>query len=439
MMKWRPGGLLLRLVLAQVVVIVLAFLTLVLLVGQQRGAATARLLAPQWAAALGHPPPATPVALATRPGPPPADASAPRALRYEALREELQALGVPVQALLVSRRGGRETTWLHLGPESGPARWVGFEGGVFGADEAPRRWPVIAVVLLLVTAAAVLLTWSVVRPLARLQRAVERYRDGAEWPASGPGGDGTRAGHGGPSELRDLERAFAQMAAERSRLEHDRTLMLAGVSHDLRSPLARIRLVADLLPDQDPQVAEARTAIRRNVDTADRHLRAFLDFAAPASTEALGPVDLVALWREAIALAVPEGATPPRLQPGGVQHLHTARRPLLRVLVCGLDNAVQHGGAPIELRALQRDGQAVLEIEDGGPGLPAHERQRVMRPFERGERARTTPGTGLGLALAAQIAQRLGGRVELDQADRGLIFRCVMPLPPQPSLGGTID
>jgi hypothetical protein len=133
MMKWRPGGLLLRLVLAQVVVIVLAFLTLVLLVGQQRGAATARLLAPQWAAALGHPPPATPVALATRPGPPPADASAPRALRYEALREELQALGVPVQALLVSRRGGRETTWLHLGPLAGWASRA--------ACSAPTRRP----------------------------------------------------------------------------------------------------------------------------------------------------------------------------------------------------------------------------------------------------------------------------------------------------------
>jgi two-component system, OmpR family, osmolarity sensor histidine kinase EnvZ len=431
-MRWLGGGILLRIVLAQTVVVVIAFAAMVMMVGQQRGTAAARSIAPHWAQAaqqaLGerqHEVEAWQRATA-RPGPPPPDAAQPIALRYGALRAELATYGLVVGEIRTSRSAEREVTWLEVKTAAGPARWVGFDGGVFGPDENIRRWPLLLFVMALVIGVSTLITWTVARPLDRLQRAMNRFRVGGDW--SGPWLERSAAGgSSGPRELRDMERSFAEMTAARSRLEEDRHLMLAGVSHDLRSPLARIRLTADLMPENDATVVAAKQAIKRNVDLADRHLAAFLDFAAPSSPDEHGDVDLALLWREAVSIAVPDAASVVLRIEDDLARLRTNRRLLLRVLACGLENADKHGIAPIEVRTLRRRDEAVFEIEDAGSGLAAPERARVMRPFERGERGRTTPGTGLGLSIAAQIAARLGGRIELDQAQRGLIFRCVLP------------
>jgi two-component system, OmpR family, osmolarity sensor histidine kinase EnvZ len=431
-MKWAVNGILLRLMLAQTVVITVAFAAMVFMVGQQRGAAAARTIAALWAdsmlQALDAPrvdgDPRARVSLHA--GPPPPQATTVRALRYRALREELAQFGIVVGEIRSGRADGREVTWLSVHqPGSGQARWIGFDGGVFGPDESVRRWPLVVFVFALVFIASAALTWSVVRPLARLQRAIERFRacgDGS----SGLFERGAETGRHGPRELRELERSFADMARERAQLEQDRTLMLAGVSHDLRSPLARIRLSADLMPDDNAAVAVAKAAIKRNVDLADRHLAAFLDFAAPAAADEITSVEVAALWRDAIAMALPETPARSLRIDGDVAALRSNRRLLVRVLACGLENAHKHGVAPIDARCFTRGGDTVFEIEDAGAGLAPAERERVMRPFERGERGRTKPGTGLGLALAAQIAARLGGRVEIDQARRGLIFRCIV-------------
>jgi two-component system, OmpR family, osmolarity sensor histidine kinase EnvZ len=431
-MRWAGTGILLRLVLAQTVVVCIAFAAMVMMVGQQRGSAAARSIAPQWAEAvqrlLDEPRQDLEAWRRTvpRPGPPPADAVRPIALRYDALRDELAANGVTVGEIRASRSAGREVTWLEVITASGATRWVGFDGGVFGPDEFVRRWPLLLFVMALVIAASALITWTVARPLARLHQAIERFRAGGDWSQSWF--ERSTAGtSSGPRELRELERSFAVMTAERGRLEEDRRLMLAGVSHDLRSPLARIRLTADLMPADDAAVASAKQAIMRNVDLADRHLAAFLDFAAPSPADDRGDVDVGTVWRDAIALALPENlAVRPSID-ASLPVVHTNRRLLVRVLACGLENASKHGAAPITARSMRRGDDAVFEIEDAGSGLASADRGRVLRPFERGERGRTTPGTGLGLAIAVQIAARLGGRIELDQAQRGLIFRCVLP------------
>jgi two-component system, OmpR family, osmolarity sensor histidine kinase EnvZ len=433
-MKWAVNGILLRLVLAQMAVIAVAFAAMVFMVGQQRGTAAARTIAAVWADSILHALDAPRadgeprLRVSLRAGPPPAQATAVMALRYRALREELALYGVAVGEIRTSRAEGREVTWLSVqNPRSREPRWIGFDGGVFGPEEGGRRWPLIVFVFALVVAASATLTWSVVRPLARLQRAIERFRAAGDWsPSSFERGTG--ASQHGPRELRELERSFADMARERAQLERDRTLMLAGVSHDLRSPLARIRLTADLMPEDDAAVASAKAAIKRNVDLADRHLAAFLDFAAPAAADEMAQVDVASLWRESIAMALPDAPPLPLRVDSGIAVLRSNRRLLVRVLACGLENAHKHGRAPIEARCFARERDAVFEIEDAGAGLAPAERARVMRPFERGEHGRTKPGTGLGLALAVQIAARLRGRVEIDQARRGLVFRCIVPI-----------
>lgn len=435
-MKLARNSILLRLVVAQVLVITAAFAAMLFMVGQQRGAAAAKTIAPLWAEALQHRLGLQGAsgtagkggvdARAVLDAPPAEAARVVFAARYRVLRQELAAQGVVVGDIKISRARGRETTWLEVQRAGRPPQWVGFEGGVFGPEEATQRWPVIAFVLLLVTAVSAALTWTIMRPLARLQGAIERFRADGDWPATPT----HKSPADGPQELRLLEQSFADMARERSQLEHDRTLMLAGISHDLRSPLARIRLHADLLPDDPATLQDAKQAIQRNVDLADRHLAAFLDFAAPSSPEQWRAVEVRSLWNDAAALALPDpGALSVDVQPAQGQ-VFTCPRQLVRVLAAGLENAHKHGRAPIVARARQQAGTAwVFEVEDDGPGLPEAERERVLRPFERGQSSRTTPGTGLGLALAQQIAQRLRASVSLDQAGRGLVFRCTVLSP----------
>jgi two-component system, OmpR family, osmolarity sensor histidine kinase EnvZ len=417
-----------RLVIAQMFVICLAFAAMLLLVGQSRGAAAARTIAPIWAAAIENmrdgsstsPPSRTPAI--AQPGPPPPLASKAIAMRYSVLREELAAYGLPVREIRVGRSVGRETTWLEIPAQDGQFRWVGFDGGVFGSDERVQRWPAIAFVLLLVTAMSVTLTWMIVKPLSRIRRAIEQFGTSGSWPLD----QLSKAIKRGPQETRALARAFVDMARERGQLDQDRTLMLAGVSHDLRSPLARIRLHAQLMPETDPSTRDSKQAIMRNVDIADRHIAEFMEFAVPAAVNDWHMVEVETLWHEVVKTTLPDAnSTRAEIDPRACT-LHTSPRLLLRLLASGLENAYKHGAPPYVLRVFRRDQTIIFEIEDGGAGVPPADRARLLRPFERGAPGRTTPGTGLGLALGVQIAQRLGGHVELDQGQRGLIFRWVL-------------
>ncbi|MFM2400187.1 MAG: hypothetical protein RL341_2344 [Pseudomonadota bacterium] len=421
-----------RLVIAQMFVICLAFAATLLLVGQSRGAAAARTIAPIWAVAIqnlqhGSPTSAPlPAPVAIQAGPPPLPASKAIATRYSVLREELTAHGLSVREIRVGRAAGRETTWLEIATPDGRFSWVGFDGGVFGPDERAQRWPVIIFVLLLVTAMSITLTWMIVKPLSRIQRAIEQFGASFGANASWSSDQLRRARTHGPRELRALARSFVDMVHERSQLEQDRALMLAGVSHDLRSPLARIRLHAQLMPEADPITRESKQAIMRNVDLADRHIAEFMDFAVPAAVNDWRTVDVASLWYEVVQTTLPDADHARAEIDPRAGTLRTSPRLLLRLLASGLENAYKHGAPDYVLRVFQCDQTIVFEIEDGGAGVPPEDRARMLRPFERGAPSRTTPGTGLGLALSVQIARRLGGRVELDQAQRGLIFRCIL-------------
>jgi two-component system, OmpR family, osmolarity sensor histidine kinase EnvZ len=434
-MKFSLNTIMMRLLIAQIAVITVVFFMMVQIIGQQRGASAARTIASVWAYTitqsislpkLGNN--KTPAVIPARLGFPPSGAARATAARYDVVRKELALHDITIGEIRISREGRQETTWLELLVQDSKPTWIGFEGGVFGPEESARRLPFILLVLGFIFVVSAGLTWTIVRPLAKLQRSVERFQASGHWIGSSTGNNFQR----GPRELRDLEHSFAEMAHARERLEQDRTLMLAGISHDLRSPLARIRLNADLMPEHDPMIKSAKLSIKRNVDLADRHLALFLDFAAPEASNDWRMADLHSLWHE---IANTTLTNPEQLEiqvDPEISSFYTCPRLLSRVLACGLENAEKHGHAPINARSYVRSQHAVFEIEDSGLGVVPEERERVMRPFERGERGRTTPGTGLGLALAGQIARRLGGHVELDQQHRGLIFRCRLPIQVKP-------
>ncbi|MCW5635825.1 MAG: hypothetical protein KIT17_20985, partial [Rubrivivax sp.] len=361
------------------------------------------------------------------PGPPPPEAAPLRLYpRFRAIVGELRVLGLPVRELRVSGRTGDAITWLAFetpGAQGGALRWIGVRGEYEGVDARLRG----ALGFLLALAGIGVGAWSlsrrITRPVRELQGAMQRFaREGRLAPAPAAAGDGpalpartASSADAAPAELRELVRQFEQLAAERAALDAERRTMLAAISHDLRSPLARIRMAAELLPAEAEGVAARRDSIVRNVQAVDRLLGSFIDFARSDSEPFDEPVDLGELVRRVVAeepgleLAPVEGdghgdtGAPLVVPRASALALERALRNLV-------DNARRHGEPPVRL-SLQRvsPGEAWLAVRDHGGGIAgADERARLVLPFQRGEQGRRTPGTGLGLAIAARVAERCG-------------------------------
>jgi two-component system osmolarity sensor histidine kinase EnvZ len=255
------------------------------------------------------------------------------------------------------------------------------------------------------------------RPLAALTRAaadIGRGRIPAPLEESGP------------DEIRTVSRAFNQMARDLERLEDDRALILAGVSHDLRTPLARLRLGLEMA-GADPQLKTGMTA---DIDDIDRIIGQFLDFARAARGEPLAAVDLAALARE---IAGRYRETGHALADGIAAVPELALRPLsVRRLISNLlDNAFRYGEKDVRLRVVPQGGGAAVEVLDRGPGIPAEEVERLKQPFTRieTETARSGKGgSGLGLAIVDRIARMHGGTFDLvPREGGGLIARVAFP------------
>jgi two-component system, OmpR family, osmolarity sensor histidine kinase EnvZ len=429
-MKLHADSLLVRLVAIQLAALIAMFATLLFVVGQSRSVAAARVIAPLWAEAVNSATGnqalsaslATPTAIKPLLGALPADAKIIRAAYFETLREEMAAFGVVISSSYTSRQRGQVSTWLEVKTATGETSWVGFQGNVFGPRQETSFGSIALVALLTVLVVTIGFTWMVVRPMHKVQGAMQTYRRNGLVSETVLG-----YAKSGPRETRDLAQSFVDLAKQRAQQDKDRGLMLASISHDLRTPLARIRLYADLLPES-PESTETKNAIARNVAIADRHLAAILDFSTPIFSEEITTIDVIALWHSLIGqIELPSEEIRISLAADST-HLKSSRRVLLRLLAAGLDNAIKHGAKPIYLSTFRSATHFVFEIEDSGAGIKVEERSRVMRAFERGEQSRTTPGTGLGLALATQLAPQIGGQVTLDQQQRGLIYRVEVPI-----------
>jgi two-component system osmolarity sensor histidine kinase EnvZ len=260
-----------------------------------------------------------------------------------------------------------------------------------------------------------LIVYRIRAPLAALTGAARTLGRG-EYPGS--------LAIEGPSELRALAVAFNQMTRDLARLESDRALILAGVSHDLRTPLARLRLAIEMSPI-DPASREAMVG---DIEEMNRIVGQFLDFARALTGEKAQSLSLSTLAQELTesysrrALRIESS-----IQPTPAQWL----RPIaLRRLMSNLiDNALRYGEAPIELVVRRDDREVFIEVMDRGPGIPPDAVERLRQPFQRLENARSnTGGSGLGLAIVDRIAKAHGGSLELLARDGGgLVARVTLP------------
>ncbi|MDO8789616.1 MAG: ATP-binding protein [Sulfuritalea sp.] len=283
-------------------------------------------------------------------------------------------------------------------------------------------WGVAALLLSLV--GAWVIVFRITRPLQALQQAARKVGAG-ETPA--------RLDENGPTELATVARAFNQMSADLARIDQDRALILAGISHDLRTPLTRLRMGIEMAPDEG--LREGMTA---DVEEMDKTIGQFLDFARSDGGEAQQEVDMAALLDELATQYRRRGfnvAVSPAPTPGMVM---TVRPQALRRAVTNLiDNALRYAGSesPVELAFSAANGAFSIDVCDRGPGIPAEDAERMKRPFARLDAARSNAtGAGLGLAIVDRIARSHNGRLELlPRAGGGLLARFALsPVSPTP-------
>lgn len=230
----------------------------------------------------------------------------------------------------------------------------------------------------------------------------------------------------GPAELRTLTRSFNQMNADLLRLHQARTVMLAGVSHDLRTPLTRLRLAVEML--QGKIDAATQSGMVQDIEDMDAIVGQFLAFARGLESEPLETVDLNQLIEATCARYARSGKSIATTL-GSLPTL--ALRPLAmqRLLSNLLDNAFNHGGTEVAIQTAHSGNTVTLSVLDRGPGIPAHAVDAALQPFSRLNSARSgQSGAGLGLAIVEHIAHMHGGKLELlARPGGGLEARITLP------------
>ena len=231
-----------------------------------------------------------------------------------------------------------------------------------------------------------------------------------------------------PSEMTEVYRAFNQMAEDVEQAGRERELMLAGVSHDLRTPLTRLRLSLELMGAH----TDLTDDMVRDIEDMDAILDQFLAFIRDGRDESVEEVDLSDLVRE-VAAPYNQNQERVHLRLEPIQPFPLRRVSMKRLLNNLIGNALNHAGTDVDVAAyVSGDTSApyvVLSVMDRGAGIDPSELEAIFNPFTRGDRARGGKGTGLGLAIVKRIAAMHGGNVELrNRPDGGLEARVRLPL-----------
>ncbi len=272
-------------------------------------------------------------------------------------------------------------------------------------------WPdrlllILAILLLGVLLISFFTVRRITRPLRTLSRAADELgRDINRAPLS----------EAGPSEVSEAARAFNCMQKRLARYLNDRTRILAAISHDLKTPITRLRLRSELLGEEEP-----KEKFQRDLDEMESMVTATLDFMRGSTDqEKAQPIDMLALLESLREDAVESGS---RVELEGLALAPFPGRPLALKRCLGnlIDNAVRYGGEA-HVRIADSAEQLVITISDEGPGIPETAMDEMFEPFSRLEssRAADTGGTGLGLGIARNIARGHGGDIRLRNCPEG--------------------
>ena len=298
----------------------------------------------------------------------------------------------------------REAWWLLLPPE-------------MLRHPANERWPVwLALSVLITLAGPALIARRVNRPLRALSFAASKIR-GGEYDSRL---DETTL----TSEIREVNMGFNRMARELAKVEEDRAVMLAGISHDLRTPLARLRLETEMSVGEE----EARNNMASDIDQLDAIIDKFMDYARPGATR-LRPVLLSKLIDKEAASFRDPGEIRITSKVAIDLEVQADEVELGRVFANLFENARRYGRsndtgiAVVTVSYVRTGGWVICTVRDQGSGVAKEKLGQLTTPFFRGDAARTAAtGAGLGLAIVDKAMQRMGGQVDIaNAADGGLV------------------
>jgi len=337
----------------------------------------------------------------------------PYRLLLEAALQRRLGRPVPVRTTL-----SPEIFWADV-PMAGNIIRIGFARERIGARPPYALVTIFIALTLVIVVTALVLARRLTRPLAMFTAATDVIGHGTA-PAPLP--------ETGPLELAQLARRFNRMARQVQELLANRTTLLAGISHDLRTPLARMRLALAMLPqDADPKLL---AGVEADVDAMDKLVGQYLELARGLDEDARETLDLRELIDKAVADARRSGAAV-RWRPGAPCLRTVSPLAFDRILMNLLDNARRYGGGyDIDVECECNDSGVAVTVFDRGPGIPESERDAVFRPFHRLDHSRSSEsgGSGLGLAIALQLAEALEWRIELsERPGGGTEARLVLP------------
>lgn len=311
-----------------------------------------------------------------------------------------------VEGLWVSFNIGQDDFWVvipHVHVER-PFPWQWFNWG--------------ALVMLLSLAGGYLLAARINAPLNLLVKAADRLRNG-ERPEKLPDDSMT--------ELREVSKTFNKMAESLAELDAERTLILAGVSHDIRTPLARLRLAVEMLPED--KCESLKFGMIEDIADMDNIIHQFLDFVKGVAGEPSQMVDINTLLKSLFERQTRAGRNL-TLQFSPTYSIAIRPLAMQRLLDNLVNNAYNYGGGNVRVESTINATDVVISVLDEGPGIPESHVEKLLRPFERLGTARSNAGgSGLGLAIADRIAKLHQGKLELiNRPTGGLEARLTLPI-----------
>jgi two-component system osmolarity sensor histidine kinase EnvZ len=334
-----------------------------------------------------------------------------RDIFLESLRKQLPG-GIEVRWQLAD---GEERLWIRLHAKPGPY-WIALP-----IPDDARSGPIEAAIFLslglamLAAFTGYLMQRHLNRPLRELAR-VARGLSAGEVPAPLP--------TDGPTEIAEVSQAFNQMSAALQQAEKTRAVMLAGISHDIRTPLTKLRLGMAMAPldrgDESLQAAESY------IDQIDAIVQQFLDYAGSGDSEAPEPGDLNALVSRLASDFAGLGHDF-ELTLGNLPSIRFRPISMMRLLMNLMQNAVIYGQVGLSVRTWFDAGMVYVAVGDRGEGLTAQELEALRAPFQRGRHAhRQSSGTGLGLAIVERITKLHGGSLEFRSREGGGLEVCAV-------------
>ncbi|MCF6435473.1 two-component system sensor histidine kinase EnvZ [Pseudoalteromonas sp. MMG022] len=256
------------------------------------------------------------------------------------------------------------------------------------------------------------------RPLKALQTAAGRV---------GVGDFSTRLVEDGSTEVREVTRAFNQMSKGIAQLENDRRLLMAGVSHDLRTPLTRIRLATEMMADEEDYLKEG---IIDDIEDMNAIIDQFIEYLRHHHSGQMAAEDINAVVDDVVQAEKKHKRTIRFAQAENIPPVVMNTVALKRVVTNMIENAIRYSESAVDVsthyNARQRE--VTIKVKDRGPGIPESELENVFEPFKQGDQARGSEGSGLGLAIIKRIVTTHGGKVRLrNRAEGGLSAEVALP------------